>query len=178
MTEEFKINCFVSMVTKCKHVALPYFSMHQGLSAQFDKMKIEQWPLIQAYALEGYGRWDCMLKWHKCELQGWVGVWNHKGVSRWILFKSIRIQNSRFLFGRLNSILMLVAINNYLSFAAEHFSLLSMMSLMSPQLYLRSTSSLMWCLLRSFLLRFVQLWPGVDQLNAMRYIFIYRIAEW
>lgn len=45
------------MVSKCKHVAIPFYSMHQGaFAAPFDKMKIEQWPIIQAYALEGYGR--------------------------------------------------------------------------------------------------------------------------
>jgi len=44
------------MLSKCKHVAVPYFSKSQLGESTFDKMKVEKWPLIQAYALEGYGR--------------------------------------------------------------------------------------------------------------------------
>ncbi|KAF6022246.1 C20orf194 [Bugula neritina] len=54
--EEFKVKSFVSMLSKCKHVAVPYFSKSQLGESTFDKMKVEKWPLIQAYALEGYGR--------------------------------------------------------------------------------------------------------------------------
>lgn len=45
------------MVSECKRVSVPYFSSHQNPNLQtFDKMKVEEWPIIQAYALEGYGR--------------------------------------------------------------------------------------------------------------------------
>ena len=57
VAEEFKIKCFVSMVSKCKHVALPYYSTQQVGKHEFTAMNIEQWPIVQAYALEEYGRW-------------------------------------------------------------------------------------------------------------------------
>ena len=55
VAEEFKMKSFVSMVSKCKQVLIPYFSSHQR-KVEFSPMNIEHWPLIQAYALEGFGR--------------------------------------------------------------------------------------------------------------------------
>lgn len=54
--EEYKIKCFVTMVSECKEILLPYFSCSHSTQLEFDKMKVEQWPIVQAYALEGYGR--------------------------------------------------------------------------------------------------------------------------
>ena len=46
------------MVTECKHVMVPFFSTHQKRESRvFDKMKVEEWPIIQAYAVEDYGRY-------------------------------------------------------------------------------------------------------------------------
>lgn len=44
------------MASKCKRIGVPYFSSNQVGNAPFDKMKVEEWPVVQAYALEGYGR--------------------------------------------------------------------------------------------------------------------------
>ncbi|XP_067934023.1 dynein axonemal assembly factor 9-like [Watersipora subatra] len=55
VAEEFKIQTFLSMVSDCKRVAISYFPHHQVGISEFHAMNIEQWPIIQAYALEGYG---------------------------------------------------------------------------------------------------------------------------
>lgn len=41
------------MLSGCEKISIPFFSHNQQ---EFDAMKVEQWPIIQAYALEGYGR--------------------------------------------------------------------------------------------------------------------------
>ena len=61
--ELFKIESFMSMVKGCSKVFIPYktremydlTSKNKG-SDKFDKLLVEQWPLIQAYAVEGVGR--------------------------------------------------------------------------------------------------------------------------
>ncbi|CAH1782475.1 unnamed protein product [Owenia fusiformis] len=52
--EEFKIHSFVTMTTGCSMIGIPYNSTGQKLV--FDKMVIERWPIVQAFALEGFGR--------------------------------------------------------------------------------------------------------------------------
>ncbi|XP_048745720.2 dynein axonemal assembly factor 9-like [Ostrea edulis] len=50
--EEYKIQSFIAMVQGVRKVAIPHNVI--GLSAKFDHMLIEKWPIIQAYALEDY----------------------------------------------------------------------------------------------------------------------------
>lgn len=52
--EEFKIRSFVNMVSDCPTVAIPYSSTVRQ-SIKMDKMTLEKWPIVQAYALEGFG---------------------------------------------------------------------------------------------------------------------------
>ncbi|XP_064631555.1 dynein axonemal assembly factor 9-like [Lineus longissimus] len=51
--EEFKIKSFIAMVGDCKRVGVSFSSTCH--SYPFDKMAIEKWPIIQAYALDEYG---------------------------------------------------------------------------------------------------------------------------
>ncbi|XP_013383021.1 uncharacterized protein C20orf194-like [Lingula anatina] len=51
--EEFKIHSFIAMVKDCKTIGIPYSTWAHPLP--FDKFSIEKWPVIQAYALEGFG---------------------------------------------------------------------------------------------------------------------------
>ncbi|XP_071171400.1 dynein axonemal assembly factor 9-like [Mytilus edulis] len=50
--EEFKIHSFVAMVTNCRKIGIPYST--SGSVHSFDKMVVEKWPIIQAYALDEY----------------------------------------------------------------------------------------------------------------------------
>ncbi|XP_052099791.1 dynein axonemal assembly factor 9-like isoform X13 [Mytilus californianus] len=50
--EEFKIHSFVAMVTNCRKIGIPYSTT--GSLHSFDKMVVEKWPIIQAYALDEY----------------------------------------------------------------------------------------------------------------------------
>ncbi|KAK3095428.1 hypothetical protein FSP39_014571 [Pinctada imbricata] len=52
--ENFKVTSFVAMVEGLQKIGIPY--CHSGLEiGEFDKMLLEKWPIIQAYALEDYG---------------------------------------------------------------------------------------------------------------------------
>ena len=53
--EEFKIQSFVVMTDTCKKVGIPYFAKGQNTSEKFEVMTVEKWPIVQAYALEGFG---------------------------------------------------------------------------------------------------------------------------
>lgn len=52
--EEFKISSFIAMVQGCKKIGIP-FSATTGHHVTFDKMLVEKWPIVQAFALEGFG---------------------------------------------------------------------------------------------------------------------------
>ncbi|KAK2163675.1 hypothetical protein LSH36_75g04034 [Paralvinella palmiformis] len=54
--EEFKIKSFISMVEGSRMIGVPYCS--SGQKMEFDKMSIEKWPIIQAYAIEGVGGFE------------------------------------------------------------------------------------------------------------------------
>ncbi|XP_033731026.1 uncharacterized protein C20orf194 homolog, partial [Pecten maximus] len=49
----FKIQSFIEMVADSKIVGIP-FSI-TGNQQKFDKMLVEKWPIVQAYALEDFG---------------------------------------------------------------------------------------------------------------------------
>ncbi|ESO97010.1 hypothetical protein LOTGIDRAFT_231758 [Lottia gigantea] len=51
--EEFKMFSFVTMVKNKNTIAVPYFPT--GHVGKFDKMVLEKWPLIQAFALDEIG---------------------------------------------------------------------------------------------------------------------------
>ncbi|XP_035674114.1 uncharacterized protein C20orf194 homolog isoform X2 [Branchiostoma floridae] len=51
--EEYKIRSFVAMMEGSNRVGLPYSSRFN--QQQFSPMVIEKWPIIQAFALEGFG---------------------------------------------------------------------------------------------------------------------------
>ncbi|KAK3750781.1 hypothetical protein QZH41_015326, partial [Actinostola sp. cb2023] len=51
--EEFKILSFIAMVKDCSKIGIPYG--HDSAQKPFDPFVVEKWPLIQAYALEGFG---------------------------------------------------------------------------------------------------------------------------
>jgi hypothetical protein len=53
LAEEFKIHSFIAMVGDCNRLGVPYSST--GHAQSFDKMTVEKWPIIQAYALDEYG---------------------------------------------------------------------------------------------------------------------------
>eukprot|EP00794_Sanderia_malayensis_P005595 gene5594-6284_t len=57
LTEDLKILSFVKMMENCSVVAVPYYYNveKEYQTEDFDPMFIEQWPLIQAYAVEGIG---------------------------------------------------------------------------------------------------------------------------
>ena len=52
ISEDFKIRSFVSMTTRCRRIGIAY--NHSGYSATFDKMELEKYPIIQAFASEQY----------------------------------------------------------------------------------------------------------------------------
>ncbi|XP_078357511.1 dynein axonemal assembly factor 9-like isoform X1 [Oculina patagonica] len=54
--EEFKIISFISMVNGCDCLGIPYGVPRPGdQQPPFDPFVLEKWPLIQAFALEGFG---------------------------------------------------------------------------------------------------------------------------
>lgn len=54
--EEFKILSFISMVEGCNCLGIPYGVPTPGDQQPcFDPFVLEKWPLIQAFALEGFG---------------------------------------------------------------------------------------------------------------------------
>ncbi|XP_020603656.1 uncharacterized protein C20orf194-like [Orbicella faveolata] len=54
--EEFKIVSFISMVNGCHHLGVPYGVPSPGdQQPPFDPFVLEKWPLVQAFALEGFG---------------------------------------------------------------------------------------------------------------------------
>ena len=48
LSEDFKIRSFVSMMSRCTRIGIPF--NHSGYSEVFDKMEIEKYPIIQAFA--------------------------------------------------------------------------------------------------------------------------------
>ncbi|XP_064603150.1 dynein axonemal assembly factor 9-like isoform X2 [Liolophura sinensis] len=53
--EEFKMRSFVNMFHDCGSVGIPHSSADLAQSQPFDKMKIEKWPIVQAFALDEMG---------------------------------------------------------------------------------------------------------------------------
>ncbi|XP_041368556.1 uncharacterized protein C20orf194-like [Gigantopelta aegis] len=51
--ENFKIQSLITMVSGCKKIGIPYSSTARPQT--FDKLLIEKWPVVQAYALEHFG---------------------------------------------------------------------------------------------------------------------------
>ena len=52
LSENFKIRSFVSMMSRCSRVGIPF--NHSGYSELFDKMEVEKFPIIQAFANEDF----------------------------------------------------------------------------------------------------------------------------
>ncbi|PVD31084.1 hypothetical protein C0Q70_10361 [Pomacea canaliculata] len=51
--EEFKIQSLISMTHGCQFIGVPYYSL-LSYDQKFDKMMVEKWPIIQAFALDDY----------------------------------------------------------------------------------------------------------------------------
>ncbi|XP_070539878.1 dynein axonemal assembly factor 9-like [Ptychodera flava] len=51
--EEFKIYSFIEMVQGCPNIGIPYSA--RGHPQKFDPFTVEKWPVVQAFALEGFG---------------------------------------------------------------------------------------------------------------------------
>ncbi|XP_077992587.1 dynein axonemal assembly factor 9-like [Glandiceps talaboti] len=51
--EEFKIYSFIEMVKDCSTIGIPYSA--RGHPHPFDPFTVEKWPVVQAFALEGFG---------------------------------------------------------------------------------------------------------------------------
>lgn len=55
-SEDFKVQSLISMTTGCKNIGIPFYGLSTGLEERkFDKMLVEKWPLIQAFAGEDFG---------------------------------------------------------------------------------------------------------------------------
>ncbi|KAL8584009.1 hypothetical protein ACOMHN_048616 [Nucella lapillus] len=56
MAEEFKIHSLIAMTRGCQRIGIPYYSiLTNAAEHKFDKMLVEKWPVIQAFALEDFG---------------------------------------------------------------------------------------------------------------------------
>ncbi|XP_076467401.1 dynein axonemal assembly factor 9-like [Babylonia areolata] len=56
LAEEFKVHSLIAMTAGCKRIGIPYYSTSTGPAEQkFDKMLVEKWPVVQAFALEDFG---------------------------------------------------------------------------------------------------------------------------
>lgn len=51
--EDYKIKSFIGMVETSHCIGIPFFSCAQG-GGTFDPMMLERWPIVQAFALEGF----------------------------------------------------------------------------------------------------------------------------
>ncbi|KAK7476463.1 hypothetical protein BaRGS_00032298, partial [Batillaria attramentaria] len=54
--EEFKVQSLIAMTSGCQRIGVPYYSFtSEPGERKFDKMLLEKWPIIQAFALEDFG---------------------------------------------------------------------------------------------------------------------------
>ncbi|KAK7110102.1 dynein axonemal assembly factor 9-like [Littorina saxatilis] len=56
LAEEFKVHSLIAMTTGCRRIGIPFYGVSTDVCDQkFEKMLVEKWPIIQAFALEDFG---------------------------------------------------------------------------------------------------------------------------